>query len=60
MTAKTFKVKLVKSPIGAKFNQVATVQGMGLKRMGNIRTLVDTASARGMVNAVRHLVVVVA
>ena len=60
MTAKTFKVKLVKSPIGAQFNQVATVQGMGLKRMGNIRTLVDTPSARGMVNTVRHLVVVVA
>ena len=60
MTAETFKVKLVKSPIGAKSNQVATVQGMGLKRMGNIRTLVDTPSARGMVNTVRHLVVVVA
>ena len=60
MTAKTFKVKLVKSPSGAKANQVATVQGMGLKRMGNIRTLVDTPSARGMVNTVRHLVVVVA
>ena len=60
MAAKTFKVKLVKSPIGAQFNQVATVQGMGLKRMGNIRTLVDTPSARGMVNTVRHLVVVVA
>ena len=60
MTAKTFKVKLVKSPIGAKSNQVATEQGMGLKRMGNIRTLVDTPSARGMVNTVRHLVVVVA
>ena len=60
MTAKKFKVKLVKSPIGAKSNQVATVQGMGLKRMGNIRTLVDTPSARGMVNTVRHLVVVVA
>ena len=46
MNAKTFKVKLVKSPIGAKSNQVATVQGMGLKRMGNIRTLVDTPSDR--------------
>ena len=60
MTAKTFKVKLTKSPIGAKSNHVAAVQGMGLKRMGNVRTLVDTPSARGLVNAVRHLVTVVA
>ena len=57
---KMFKVKLVKSPIGAKSEHVATVKGMGLKNMGNVRELVDTPSARGMVNAVRHLVVVVA
>ncbi|MBL8311526.1 MAG: 50S ribosomal protein L30 [Burkholderiales bacterium] len=55
-----FKVKLVKSPIGAKAEHVATVKGLGLKRMGQVRELVDTPSTRGMVNAVRHLVVAVA
>lgn len=60
MAAKMFKVKLVKSPIGAKANHVATVQGLGLKRMGQVRELVDTPSTRGMVNTVRHLVVAVA
>ena len=37
MAAKMFKVKLVKSPIGAKAEHVATVKGLGLKRMGQIR-----------------------
>ncbi len=60
MATKMFKVKLVKSPIGAKANHVATVQGLGLKRMGQVRELVDTPSTRGMVNTVRHLVVAVA
>ena len=60
MAVKMFKVKLVKSPIGAKSNLVATVQGLGLKRMGQVRELIDTPSTRGMVNTVRHLVVAVA
>jgi large subunit ribosomal protein L30 len=60
MATKMFKVKLVKSPIGAKSNHVATVQGLGLKRRGQVRELIDTPSTRGMVNTVRHLVVAVA
>jgi large subunit ribosomal protein L30 len=57
---KMFKVKLVKSPIGAKSGHVATVQGLGLKKMHHVRELIDTPATRGMVNTVRHLVVVVA
>ena len=57
---KTFRVKLFKSPIGAKHNHVATVTGLGLKKIGQVRELIDTPSARGMVNTVRHLVVAVA
>ena len=60
MADKMFKVKLFKSPIGAKHNHVATVQGLGLKKIGQVRELIDTPSARGMVNTVRHLVVAVA
>jgi large subunit ribosomal protein L30 len=60
MTDKMFKVKLFKSPIGAKHNHVATVKGLGLKRIGQVREIIDTPSSRGMVNTVRHLVVAVA
>ncbi len=59
MADKMFKVKLVKSPIGAKSEHVATVKGLGLKKMGQVREVIDTPSTRGMVNAVRHLVVAV-
>jgi large subunit ribosomal protein L30 len=57
---KKFKIKLVKSPIGAKASHVATVRGLGFHRMGEVREVIDTPSTRGMVNTVRHLVVAVA
>jgi large subunit ribosomal protein L30 len=55
--AKTFTVKLVKSPIGGRANHIASVRGLGLKKIGSTKTLIDTPATRGMVNAVRHLVV---
>jgi large subunit ribosomal protein L30 len=57
--AKTFTVKLIKSPIGAKANHVASVRGLGLKKIGQTKELIDTPATRGMVNAVRHLVIAV-
>ncbi len=60
MTAqKTFTVKLIKSPIGAKANHVGSVRGLGLKKIGQTKVLIDTPATRGMVNAVRHLVIAV-
>lgn len=58
-TVKMFTVKLIKSPIGARASHVASVRGLGLKKIGQTKELIDTPSARGMVNAVRHLVVAV-
>jgi large subunit ribosomal protein L30 len=57
--AKTFTVKLIKSPIGAKASHVASVRGLGLKKIGQTKELIDTPATRGMVNAVRHLVIAV-
>lgn len=50
------KVKLVKSLGGANEKQRATVQGLGLKKMGQERILQDTPENRGMVFHVKHLV----
>ncbi|MCL2012514.1 MAG: 50S ribosomal protein L30 [Cystobacterineae bacterium] len=50
------KVKLIKSYAGASVRQKRTVQGLGLKKLGDERILVDTAAVRGMVFHVRHLV----
>jgi len=54
--AKTVKVTLIKSPIGAKRNHVASVRGLGLRRMHQTVELTDTPEVRGMINCVNFLV----
>ena len=56
MAAKKIKVKLVKSTNGCKNGHVATVRGLGLKRIDQVVELVDTPAVRGMVNKVNYLV----
>ena len=50
------RVKQVKSGIGRKPNQRATLRGLGLTKMGRTRVLEDTPSVRGMIDKVSHLV----
>ncbi len=57
--AAMMKVKLVRSPNGAKPKHRATVVGLGLRRMQHVRTIIDTAETRGMVKSVAHLVQIV-
>ena len=54
--AKTVKVTLIKSPIGAKKNHVASVRGLGLRRLNSSAELQDTPAVRGMINKVSYLV----
>jgi large subunit ribosomal protein L30 len=56
MTNKTVKVTLVKSPISAKADHQATVRGLGLKKMHQVRELEDTPAVRGMITKVAYLV----
>jgi large subunit ribosomal protein L30 len=51
-------VRWKKSQIGFDRRQRATLRGLGLKRLGQRVELEDTQSIRGMIRAVRHLVVV--
>ena len=51
-------IRWVKSQIGYDRKQRATIRGLGLKRLGQTVQLEDTPSVRGMINKVRHLVVV--
>ena len=52
----SIKIKLVKSPIGFKHNQGTVVTSLGLRRIGHVIELKDSASVRGMIHKVRHLV----
>ncbi len=50
------KVTLVKSPIGYKKDQIATVAALGLKKIRDEKIHEDTPQIRGMVTKVSHLV----
>ena len=55
MAAKKIKVKLVRSTNGCKTAHVATVRGLGLRRLHHTVELVDTPEVRGMIKASGHL-----
>lgn len=50
------KITLIKSTIGALKDQKATVESLGLKKLGSTVTQPDNAATRGKVFKVRHLV----
>lgn len=54
--ASKLKITQVKSVIGAKKDQKATVRALGLKRINDTVEQEDTATIRGMVFKVKHLV----
>jgi large subunit ribosomal protein L30 len=53
---KTVRVTLIKSPIGAKRNHVATVRGLGLRRMHHTVEVKDTPEVRGMIQTIHYMV----
>ena len=55
---KIIVVTQTKSPIGRKSYQRQTLIGLGLNKIGRSRELEDTPSIRGMVNKVKHLVII--
>ena len=55
----TLKVRLVKSPIGRKKDHIATVKGLGLRKINSMRDLEDTPAIRGMINKVSYMVEVI-
>ena len=56
---KTVTLVQTGSPIGRRFDQEATLKGLGLNKLRRQRTLEDTAAVRGMIRKVQHLVRVV-
>ena len=53
---KTLTVKLVKSIIGAKKNQIATAEALGLRRIGDVTKQPNNAQTVGKINTIIHLV----
>lgn len=54
--AKKLRVKQIRSYIGAKPKQRATLRALGLRRMNAERIHDDTPVIRGMIKVVKHMV----
>jgi large subunit ribosomal protein L30 len=55
----TFKIKWVVSDIGCPRGMRQAVRGLGLRKLHQVVEREDTPAIRGMVDKVRHLVIVV-
>ena len=52
------KIKLVKSLIGSKKDQIATAYSLGLQKIGDVTEQPDNAATQGKIHKIIHLVVV--
>ena len=54
--AKKIKVTQIRSIIGARANQKACLNGLGLRKINSFSVLENTPVVRGMIRKVSHLV----
>ncbi|MBO4339616.1 MAG: 50S ribosomal protein L30 [Clostridia bacterium] len=50
------QIKLVKSTIGSKKDQIATVRSLGLKKIGDTVVQPDNPQTKGKIHKVAHLI----
>lgn len=50
------EIKLVKSLIGRKKDQIATAHSLGLKKVGDVTVQPDNEQTIGKINKISHLV----
>ncbi len=55
----TVQVKLVKSLIGSKKDQIATAESLGLRKIGDVTVQPDNAATKGKITKIIHLVEVI-
>lgn len=56
--AKEVNVKLVKSLIGSKKDQIATAHSLGLFKIGDTKAQPDNAQTQGKIKKIIHLIAV--
>ena len=59
MSTGTITIRYKRSAIGRPKDQIATIRGLGLRKLQSMRTLENTPAVRGMIKKVIHLVEVV-
>ncbi|MGN1411221.1 MAG: 50S ribosomal protein L30 [Oscillospiraceae bacterium] len=50
------KIKLVKSLIAVKKDQIATANSLGLRKIGDVTVQPDNAQTQGKINKIVHLI----
>ncbi len=55
----SLQIKLVKSLIGSKKDQIATAEALGLRRIGDITVQPDNAQTQGKIKKINHLVEII-
>ena len=50
------KVKLVKSLIGSKKDQIATAYALGLRKIGDVSVQPDNEATKGKIKKIAHLI----
>lgn len=53
------KIKLTKSLIGSKKDQIATANSLGLRKIGNVTVQPDNTQTQGKIKKISHLVTIV-
>lgn len=53
------QIKQTRSIIGKSKKQIATIQALGLKKIGQVVEKEDTPQIRGMIEKVNHMVTVI-
>jgi large subunit ribosomal protein L30 len=53
------KIKLTKSLIGCKKDQIATAHSLGLRKIGNVTVQPDNAQTQGKIKKIVHLVTII-
>ena len=57
--AETIKIKLVKSGIGRMKNHKLCIKGLGIKKLNQTVTVLDTPSNRGMINKISDMLEII-
>ncbi len=52
----TIQIKLVKSLVGRKDDQIATAHSLGLRKIGTVVTQPDNDATKGKIFKIKHLI----
>ncbi|MCR4747285.1 MAG: 50S ribosomal protein L30 [Clostridiales bacterium] len=57
-SVETVEIKLTKSLIGSKKDQIATAKSLGLRKVGDTTTQPDNPQTQGKIKKISHLITV--